>query len=84
VFRQDLSLVTFQWFFALFVDVVDADLTLRLWDRLLLEGRPALFRFAIALLKMFEIELCQVANVRASGRVGAGAHRVLLGVPDSR
>eukprot|EP00045_Choanoeca_perplexa_P016102 m.212755 g.212755 ORF g.212755 m.212755 type:complete len:1325 (+) comp17169_c0_seq1:217-4191(+) len=60
--EMDLSLITFQWFFALFVDMVDTELTLRIWDCLLLEGRSALFKFSLALLKLREDELCEIED----------------------
>ena len=62
--EMDLSLITFQWFFALFVDMVDTELTLRIWDCLLLEGRSALFKFSLALLKLREDELCEVGQTK--------------------
>jgi hypothetical protein len=41
---------------------VDTELTLRIWDCLLLEGRSALFKFSLALLKLREDELCEVGQ----------------------
>jgi hypothetical protein len=56
-YEVDLSLVSFHWFFTLFVDCMPLEVTLVVWDNLLLEGRFALFRFAMAVLKIHEAQL---------------------------
>eukprot|EP00038_Savillea_parva_P003036 m.120346 g.120346 ORF g.120346 m.120346 type:complete len:1676 (-) comp11051_c0_seq1:231-5258(-) len=51
-FDSDLSLVSFNWFFTVFVDAIPTDLTVRIWDLLFLDGDIALFRVGYALLKL--------------------------------
>lgn len=46
----DLSLVSFNWFFTLYVETVPIEVTLRIWDQLLYEGDFVLFRAAYSLL----------------------------------
>ena len=50
----DLSVVTFSWFMTLFVDDVPHEVTLRIWDQLLLKGSIVLFQSTFALLKLTE------------------------------
>ena len=50
----DLGLVTFHWFFILFVTGLSPELTLQVWDNLLISGMEILFHYAYAILKMNE------------------------------
>jgi len=62
----DLSLVTFNWFFTLYVETVPIDVTLRIWDQLLYEGDFVLFRAAYSLLL---IDKGTVAGLDSPGEV---------------
>jgi hypothetical protein len=56
----DIAIVTFPWFFTMFVECVQPEITARIWDCLLLEGHDVLFRFAFALLSTNYSFLTQV------------------------
>eukprot|EP00049_Salpingoeca_infusionum_P010649 m.183987 g.183987 ORF g.183987 m.183987 type:complete len:209 (-) comp14708_c0_seq1:54-680(-) len=58
----DISLITFQWFFALFVGCVDTPLCIRIWDLLLLHGRVVLFRITLALLQIHSDKLLKITS----------------------
>ena len=47
----DLSLISFNWFFTLFVEIVPTEVTLRIWDVLLYEGDMILFKAAFGLVE---------------------------------
>jgi len=47
-----------RWFLCLFVGVLPTECTLRVWDLLMLHGRPVLFRVTLTLLSWFETSLC--------------------------
>ena len=53
----DISLITFNWFFTVFVDGFPPDLMLRIWDCFLSEGCKILFRYSLAFFKMYEEKL---------------------------
>ena len=53
----DISLITFNWFFTVFVDGFPPDLMFRIWDCFLSEGCKILFRFSLAFFKMYEDKL---------------------------
>jgi hypothetical protein len=58
----DLSLVTFQWFFTLFVDCVPTDVNVRIWDWILLRGHIALYHFALAIFRMNEAKILNIED----------------------
>lgn len=62
MFEFDLSLVTFNWFFTLYVDCVPVELTLKIWDLLLILGDVVIFQFALALLKANENIILQATD----------------------
>ena len=62
-FSIDLSIVTFHWFFTLFVEIVPIEVTVRIWDCLLYHGELVIFRFAMSFLKLFEEEILDVRVV---------------------
>uniref|UniRef100_A0A914DLM6 TBC1 domain family member 2B n=1 Tax=Acrobeloides nanus TaxID=290746 RepID=A0A914DLM6_9BILA len=53
----DLTTITLNWFIALFFDALPFQSMLRMWDCFLLEGPKVLFRFAIALLGLYQDEI---------------------------
>ncbi|KAI6655226.1 hypothetical protein LOD99_2514 [Oopsacas minuta] len=53
----DISLITFNWFFTVFVDGFPPDLMFRIWDCFLSEGCKILFRYSLAFFKMHEEKL---------------------------
>ena len=53
----DISLITFNWFFTVFVDGFPPDLMFRIWDCFLSEGCKILFRYSLAFFKMHEDKL---------------------------
>ncbi|XP_064477423.1 TBC1 domain family member 2B-like isoform X1 [Ornithodoros turicata] len=55
--KVDLSLFTFNWFLTVFVDTIPAETYLYIWDVFLYEGNKVLFRFALAIFKMCELEI---------------------------
>ena len=57
--KLDISLITFNWFFTVFVDSFPPDVMLLIWDCFLSEGSKILFRFALAFFKMHEEKLLQ-------------------------
>ena len=62
MFEFDLSLVTFNWFFTLYVDCVPVELTLKIWDLLFILGDVVIFQFALALLKANENTILQATD----------------------
>jgi len=54
----DLTSVTFGWFLSLFTDCLPVETLFRVWDVFFVEGHAVLFRVAIAILKLNELELC--------------------------
>lgn len=61
-FEFDLSLVTFNWFFTLFVDCVPTELTVKIWDSLFIYGDTVLFQYAFAILKANETKILQASD----------------------
>ncbi|XP_047145794.1 TBC1 domain family member 2B isoform X1 [Hydra vulgaris] len=53
----DVSLISFNWFLTIFVDFFPTEVALRVWDTFLFEGCKVLFRFALAVFKIFEEDL---------------------------
>ncbi|CAD5111701.1 DgyrCDS988 [Dimorphilus gyrociliatus] len=58
--RVDLSLFTLSWFLAVFVENLPVETYFRIWDSFLLEGDKILFRFAIAIFKKIEEDICKL------------------------
>lgn len=57
---NDIQLTLFTWFFTIFVDGFRPELMLRIWDCFLLEGDEVLFRFAVAILYIYQEDLLQM------------------------
>lgn len=57
----DISTVTFNWFITIFIDAVPFETAVRIWDCFVFEGREALFRIAVGLLKVQEHTLRQLS-----------------------
>ncbi|KRZ89448.1 TBC1 domain family member 2B [Trichinella sp. T8] len=53
----DISVVTLNWFIALFYDALPFDVMLRVWDCFLLEGQKVIYRFAMALFYLHRKEI---------------------------
>ncbi|KRZ12301.1 TBC1 domain family member 2B [Trichinella zimbabwensis] len=53
----DISVVTLNWFIALFYDALPFDVMLRVWDCFLLEGQKVIYRFAVALFHLHRKEI---------------------------
>ncbi|XP_059149356.1 TBC1 domain family member 2B-like isoform X2 [Physella acuta] len=64
----DLSLFTFNWFLTVFVDGIQPELFLRIWDVFLYEGSKVLFRFALAFLKYAEDDILKQSNSLSTNR----------------
>ncbi|CAL1546393.1 unnamed protein product [Lymnaea stagnalis] len=64
----DLSLFTFNWFLTVFVDGIQPELFLRIWDVFLYEGSKVLFRYALAFLKYTESDILKQPNSLATNR----------------
>eukprot|EP00794_Sanderia_malayensis_P012310 gene12310-13580_t len=73
----DLSLLSFNWFLAIFIDIFPIELILRVWDTFLYEGNKVLFRYSLAIFKSCEEDLLKF---RDSGQVFAFFRRL----PSSR
>ena len=58
----DLSLISFNWFLTIFVDFFPIELMLRVWDTFFSEGSKVLFRYALAIFKLFEEDLMKFDN----------------------
>ncbi|XP_068694929.1 uncharacterized protein [Montipora foliosa] len=59
-YSVDISTVTFNWFITIFIDAVPFETALRIWDCFVFEGREALFRIALGLLKVQQTALLQL------------------------
>lgn len=57
----DISTVTFNWFITIFIDAVPFETAMRIWDCFVFEGREALFRIAVGLLKVQQSALLQLS-----------------------
>lgn len=57
---NDIQLTLFTWFFTIFVDGFRPELMLRIWDCFLLEGDEVLFRFAVAILYIYQEDILQM------------------------
>lgn len=58
----DLSLISFNWFLTIFVDFLPIELMLRVWDTFFCEGSKVLFRYALAIFKLFEEDLMKFTD----------------------
>lgn len=67
-YNIDLSLFTFNWFLTVFVDNIPVEMYLRIWDVFLYESSKVLFRFSLALLKMFESDILRMNDYMAINR----------------
>eukprot|EP00043_Microstomoeca_roanoka_P016747 m.172548 g.172548 ORF g.172548 m.172548 type:complete len:277 (+) comp16519_c1_seq4:2143-2973(+) len=56
------NLFFLKWFMPVFVRILPAFVTFVIWDALLVEGREALFRFGLAILKLHEADLLKMAD----------------------
>ncbi|WWC71777.1 uncharacterized protein I206_105736 [Kwoniella pini CBS 10737] len=59
----DLASVTFGWWLSLFTDCLPVETLFRVWDVTFVEGHDTLFRVAIAILKLNEVEICATESV---------------------
>ncbi|CAN8004479.1 unnamed protein product [Ixodes hexagonus] len=66
--KVDLSLFTFNWFLTVFVDTIPAETYLYIWDVFLYEGNKVLFRFALAIFKICEVEILNQEDYMAINR----------------
>lgn len=57
----DITTVTFNWFITIFIDAVPFETAVRIWDCFVFEGREALFRIAVGLLKVQQSALLQLS-----------------------
>lgn len=68
----DVSLFTFNWFLAIFIDNIPVETYLRIWDSFLYEGSKILFRYTVAILKFCEemiLSKTDSADLHASMRL---------------
>jgi hypothetical protein len=61
----DIPAICFSWFLSLFTDCLPVETLFRVWDVFFVDGMDALFRIAIALLKINEAELLQCESMPA-------------------
>ncbi|XP_067886706.1 TBC1 domain family member 2A isoform X1 [Heterodontus francisci] len=59
-YNVDLSYVTFNWFLVVFVDSLQSNILLRIWDAFLYEGTKVIFRYALAIFKYNEEEILKL------------------------
>lgn len=59
----DLASITFGWFLSLFTDCLPVETLFRVWDLFFVEGHDSIFRVAVAILKINEIEICNCKTV---------------------
>ncbi|ODO03174.1 hypothetical protein I350_06019 [Cryptococcus amylolentus CBS 6273] len=59
----DLASITFGWFLSLFTDCLPVETLFRVWDIFFVEGHDSIFRVAVAILKLNEVEICACENV---------------------
>ncbi|XP_051875255.1 TBC1 domain family member 2A isoform X2 [Pristis pectinata] len=59
-YNVDLSYITFNWFLVVFVDSLQTDILLRVWDAFLYEGTKVIFRYALAIFKYHEEEILKL------------------------
>ncbi|XP_078385674.1 TBC1 domain family member 2A isoform X3 [Cetorhinus maximus] len=61
-YNVDLSHITFNWFLVLFVDSLQSNILLQVWDAFLYEGTKVIFRYALAILKYNEEEILKLSD----------------------
>ncbi|KAJ8262095.1 hypothetical protein GJAV_G00162120 [Gymnothorax javanicus] len=59
-YNIDVSLISFNWFLAVFVECLPSDILLRVWDAFLSEGSKVIFRYALALFKYKEEDILKI------------------------
>ncbi|XP_078070086.1 TBC1 domain family member 2A isoform X2 [Mustelus asterias] len=62
LYNVDLSYITFNWFLVVFVDSLQSNILLRVWDAFLYEGTKVIFRYALAIFKYNEEELLNLSD----------------------
>ncbi|KAF5385547.1 hypothetical protein D9757_006763 [Collybiopsis confluens] len=61
----DLPAICFSWFLSLFTDCLPVETLFRVWDVFLVDGLDVLFRIALAILKINEVELLGCQSIPA-------------------
>lgn len=61
----DLPAITFAWFLSLYTDCLPVETLFRVWDVMFVEGMVILFRVAMAILKLYELELLATTSASA-------------------
>ncbi|KAF8526214.1 rab-GTPase-TBC domain-containing protein [Hysterangium stoloniferum] len=61
----DLPAICFSWFLSLFTDCLPVETLFRVWDVFLVEGLDVLFRIALSILRLNEVELLQAKSIPA-------------------
>ncbi|XP_059500120.1 TBC1 domain family member 2A isoform X2 [Stegostoma tigrinum] len=59
-YNVDLSYITFNWFLVVFVDSLQSNILLKVWDAFLYEGTKVIFRYALAIFKYNEEEILKL------------------------
>ncbi|KAJ3373740.1 hypothetical protein HDU91_004276 [Kappamyces sp. JEL0680] len=58
-----LGMVTTPWFLTVFVEIAPIETTLRIWDSFMYEGEKVLFRVALTIIQMNQVELLQCSDL---------------------
>ncbi|XP_038660038.1 TBC1 domain family member 2A [Scyliorhinus canicula] len=61
-YNVDLSYITFNWFLVIFVDSLQSNVLLKVWDAFLYEGAKVIFRYALAIFKYNEQEILKLSD----------------------
>ncbi|XP_072373466.1 TBC1 domain family member 2A isoform X2 [Scyliorhinus torazame] len=61
-YNVDLSYITFNWFLVVFVDSLQSNVLLKVWDAFLYEGTKVIFRYALAIFKYNEQEILKLSD----------------------
>ncbi|MCJ1252852.1 hypothetical protein MMC24_000658 [Lignoscripta atroalba] len=75
-----VSLCTTSWFMSLFIGTLPIESVLRVWDVLFYEGSRTLFRVAIAIFKLGEMEIKSISDPMEVFQVVQGLPRGMLDV----
>jgi len=62
-FELSLNNVLYKWFVSLYIQNLSLDLSLTIWDVLVLEGNIVMFKSAIAILKIVKHKILSVENL---------------------